>query len=69
VCHKDDQVIDLMDALKKSLAARAALCVRWGAGPDRCVRAYDHVGPCQDARGETTLTLAAAALARVRGAA
>lgn len=41
-------------------------CLRWGFGPDRCIRYFDHVGPCEDAQGNTTLTLAAAILERDR---
>lgn len=33
-------------------------CIRWGGGADRCVRHYDHTGPCRDSEGNTTLTLA-----------
>ena len=43
-----------------------ALCVRWGDGADRCIRPFDHIGPCEDEAGNTTLTLAAEALALVR---
>ena len=34
-------------------------CVRWGTGPDRCIRPYDHLGQCEDADGNTTMSLAA----------
>lgn len=35
------------------------LCVRWGTGPDGCVRPFDHLGQCQDAAGNTTMSIAA----------
>lgn len=38
-------------------------CSRWGVGQDRCILANDHIGPCADADGNTTLTLAAPYLA------
>src|SRR5258706_6749653 len=34
-------------------------CRRWGTGDDQCILALEHLGPCRDARGNTTLTLAA----------
>jgi len=34
-------------------------CGRWGSGDDRCILAFEHLGPCVDARGNSTLTLAA----------
>jgi hypothetical protein len=37
----------------------SARCIRWGSGEDRCILALEHCGPCQDAQGRTTLTLAA----------
>jgi hypothetical protein len=43
------------------------LCVRWGFGEDRCLKPYDHVGPCEDGAGNTTLTLAEALLAKASG--
>lgn len=36
-----------------------AQCIRWGSGPDRCVRSFDHLGPCGDGDGNSTATLAA----------
>jgi hypothetical protein len=36
---------------------RVDLCIRWGAGKDRCIRHYDHAGDCQDATGVTTSSL------------
>jgi hypothetical protein len=41
-----------------------ARCARWGTGDDRCILASLHLGPCQDAKGNTTLTLAAQILGR-----
>jgi hypothetical protein len=40
------------------------LCTRWGQAEDRCLEPYGHIGPCRDASGETTLTLAARILGR-----
>lgn len=35
-------------------------CIRWGVdSADRCIRPYDHLGQCEDAQGNTTMTLAA----------
>jgi hypothetical protein len=34
-------------------------CTRWGRLDDKCIRTYGHTGPCEDAQGRTTLTLAA----------
>lgn len=36
-----------------------ARCVRWGSGEDACIHAFDHLGPCVDSQGRSTLTLAA----------
>ena len=40
------------------------VCNRWGVGQDRCCLDEDHTGPCEDADGSTTLTLAAPYLGR-----
>lgn len=40
------------------------LCTRWGTGPDRCIKPFEHSGPDEDAEGNTTETLAAAILGR-----
>jgi hypothetical protein len=34
------------------------VCERWGTGSDRCVLAFEHLGPCKDAQGNTTLSTA-----------
>jgi len=34
-------------------------CVRWGSGPDACVRPFDHTGQCVDRDGNTTMSIAA----------
>lgn len=37
----------------------AAGCGRWGRGDDKCTLTFEHLGPCVDASGRSTLTLAA----------
>jgi len=44
-----------------------SVCTRWGSGSDRCILPYEHLGPCKDAQGNTTLTAAAGLRAYVVG--
>lgn len=37
----------------------AARCIRWGTDDDRCILSLDHLGPCRDSEGNSTLSLAA----------
>jgi hypothetical protein len=41
-------------------------CGRWGQGEDKCIKDFDHIGPCEDAKGQTTLTKTAAWLGRTK---
>lgn len=58
------QARDARDVAQRVVIHQQPKCTRWGTEHDRCVRAYGHTGPCEDAQGNTTLTLVHALLTK-----
>jgi len=48
-----NEAMSLCSRLDSEREKNEGLCIRWGHGEDRCVRMYDHIGECQDAKGNT----------------
>ena len=60
---RDDETRHLTpEEIARDQRAAAGLCIRWDCGPDACIKPYGHLGVCEDAQGNTTLTLKAGIL-------